>query len=149
MRLFRTRRLARRFSTLALVLTVCTFALTLTTTTPVTQAAPLSAPVNVPAAILYAGNCYDLLNYTTEVDFYYYKLDGTVGGRSATVDNGGLTANSGVPTIQFYQLSYDYKRTTGLYEFILTDNQVVDIYVSPEAWGRDQRNGNIFATLPC
>lgn len=111
-------------------------------------AAPSGAPVNVPAAILYVG-CNALLENTVSVDFYYVRLDGTVGARTATVDSGGLTYNTGAPTVQFYNVSIDYTRTNALYEFILTANQYYDVYAYPSNWGRDQRNGNIFATFKC
>lgn len=150
MTLFQSSTLVRRFCTFAVALL---FASVVTLgAQPVANAktleAPTGAPVNVPAAILYVG-CTGLLQNTVSVDWYYVRLDGTVGARTATIDNGGLTYNTGAPTVQFYNVSINYVATNALYEFILTANRYVDAYIYPSNWGRDYRNGNIFATIQC
>ncbi len=150
MTLFQSNTVIRRFSILAVALLLASF-VTLSAQ-PAAQAksleAPSGAPVNVPAAILYVG-CSSLLANTVSVDFYYVRLDGTIGGRTATIDNGGLTYNTGAPTVQFYNVSINYEATNALYEFILASNRYVDAYIYPSNWGRDYRNGNIFATIQC
>lgn len=143
--------LLRRFSIMAIALLLASFvSLGLQQTASAkTLDASGGAPVNVPAAILYVG-CNQLLNgNTVSVDFYYIRLDGTVGGRTATIDNGGLTSNTGAPTVQFYNVSINYEATNALYEFNLTANRYVDAYIYPSNWGRDARNGNIWATIEC
>jgi hypothetical protein len=150
MTVFQSNTLFRRFSLMAVALLLASF-VTLSYQ-PAANAksldAPSGAPVNVPAAILYVG-CSSLLANTVSVDFYYVRLDGTIGGRTATIDNGGLTYNTGAPTVQFYNVSINYEATNALYEFILASNRYVDAYIYPSNWGRDNRNGNIFATIQC
>ncbi len=150
MTLIQSNKLVRRFCTLAVALLLASV-LTLSAQ-PAANAKPLDAtsgaPVNVPAAILYIG-CSALLGNTVSVDWYYVRLDGTVGARTATIDNGGLTSNSGAPTVQFYNVSINYQATNALYEFILTANRYVDAYVYAGTWGRDARNGNIYSTVQC
>lgn len=141
----------RRFSILAIALLMASFVAlgAVPAASAKTLDAPTGAPVNVPAAILYVG-CDSLLNgNTVSVDWYYIRLDGTVGSRTATIDNGGLTSNTGAPTVQFYNVSINYQATNALYEFNLTANRYIDAYVYPSNWGRDARNGNIWATLQC
>lgn len=138
-------RLVRRFSVFALALLLTSFISMSAETKTASAAGPV---VNVPAAILYVG-CSELLARTVSVDFYYVRLDGSVAVRTATIDNGGLTYNTGAPTVQFYQVSIDYRNTNALYEFNLDNGQYYDVYVGPRNWGRDQRNGNIFSTFQC
>jgi hypothetical protein len=142
--------LLRRFSIMAIALLLASFvSLGLQQTASAkTLDAPSGAPVNVPAAILYVG-CNALLDNTLSVDFYYIRLDGTVGSRTATIDNGGLTYNTGAPTVQFYNVSINYAATNALYEFNLAANRYIDAYIYPSNWGRDARNGNIWATVQC
>jgi hypothetical protein len=150
MTLFQSTTLVRRFCSLAVALLLASV-LSLggpQAASAKTLEAPSGAPVNVPAAILYIG-CSSLLANTVSVDWYYVRLDGTVGARTATIDNGGLTYNTGAPTVQFYNVSINYQATNALYEFILTANRYVDAYIYPSNWGRDARNGNIFATIQC
>ncbi|MDB5080718.1 MAG: hypothetical protein JWP00_2642 [Chloroflexi bacterium] len=150
MTLYQSNTLVRRFSTLAVALLLASvFTLSFQSSAEAKNLeAPGGAPVNVPAAILYVG-CPGLLANTVSVDFYYVRLDGTVGARTATIDNGGLTYNTGAPTVQFYNVSINYQATNALYEFILSANRYVDAYIYPSNWGRDARNGNIFATIQC
>ncbi|OJW04378.1 MAG: hypothetical protein BGO39_11515 [Chloroflexi bacterium 54-19] len=143
--------LIRRFSILAVALLLASFVSlgAAPSASAKTLDAPTGAPVNVPAAILYVG-CDALLNgNTVSVDWYYIRLDGTVGSRTATIDNGGLTSNTGAPTVQFYNVSINYQSTNALYEFNLANGNYVDVYIYPSNWGRDARNGNIWATVQC
>lgn len=142
--------LVRRFCIMAIALLLASFVSlgTQQAASAKTLDAPTGAPVNVPAAILYVG-CNALLDDTVSVDFYYVRLDGTVGARTATIDNGGLTYNTGAPTVQFYNVSINYAATNALYEFNLATNRYVDAYIYPSNWGRDSRNGNIWATIQC
>jgi len=143
--------LVRRFSMVAVALLLASFISlgSQQAASAKTLDAPGGAPVNVPAAILYVG-CNALLNgNTVSVDFYYIRLDGTVGVRTATIDNGGLTSNTGAPTVQFYNVSINFQGANALYEFNLSNGNYVDAYIYPSNWGRDARNGNIWATIQC
>src|SRR3954451_21930299 len=135
MTLIQSNNIARRFSIMAIALLFASvLMLAVQPASAKTLDASSGAPVNVPAAVLYVG-CNSLLADTVSVDWYYVRLDGTVGGRTATIDNGGLTYNTGAPTVQFYNVSIDYTRTNALYEFILTANRYVDAYIYPSNWG--------------